>query len=997
MPNVLPTINNEPPQGIQALLDTVYLWNPDVANDLIEKINELLEKIDGLSGKIPPYAELEAPVVQYTPCYEGDNVYVATQDLEELPAELDPAQWILIATKTSALTAGQGIEIEGNEISVTDEVLSGAAAGATAVQPEDLGTAAYASTTDFATAAQGTKADTALQPGSAVPQYVTMPQPTGTTNGRVVQYSGPTTSDFTTGYFYKEAPVIKETVSPTFFEEGELFPFTISIDSDKFLEACHMSYGGDWSNVDHIRIYYQPGEDFWQVTILTAGNVVLSEEDHIDITYWGITIDGRLDYFGTEDMMYSPNTLVGYTWEQTDVQPNEGDVHNLGWYATPTALREAHPTAEDGDYAIVGTTDTVWVWDSDTGTSGAWVDTDTNGQVTSVNGQTGAVTVQETLVNQSNIKSVNGNSLLGSGNLELSTYLTFPAGWTTTGTTKALCDDIAADTTAVAGKAYLGEVTCRDLPASMVNAEIVVEVMDGTTANNKVIKLTCSSGNTAPYMWLYTYWNNGTDVSGWQSFLPTSGGTMTGEIIMSGNLANITFQGNQYGQMGVIKFPDGFGGYREIKNVSYQDGLAIHCLHTQYSNNTGGIWLSGTTTFVAGGINGKSLSYVYVEKLYNGADINVPTVGGKLSLQTDTMPTAGSAYEGMIYQYTGTTDSTYTHGYIYECVSDGATPTPNYSWVQTNVQPTPSGLPSQTGNAGKFLTTDGSQASWGTINALQNNSTSTGGQEIAVGSNVAATNNSSATGVRLGSAISNTHWSTGNAIAVGHNITLENYADGIYISPAGIQRAGGSIIMSAKGTINGNYSGKTGGILISGVGTNCIGKQFGSSTGGAYSILISSHTGSGSGALELDADYSIVINSGYKTGATITEQNTFWWGNNVGLYKLVEPDGTIPTDRFTTTPVADGSYVPTVTILNGTATRTWEPSSSGGSAPTLTWYSVSTAGNTLTIADTSSAQLVKIYKNGLLLQPTEDYTISGTTLTTVAALVVGDKITTEVF
>ena len=64
------------------------------------------------------------------------------------------------------------------------------------------------------------------------------------------------------------------------------------------------------------------------------------------------------------------------------------DKHNLGWYATPTALREAHPTANDGDWAIVGTTDTVWVWDTD---SNDWVDTDQKGQVTSVNGQTGAV------------------------------------------------------------------------------------------------------------------------------------------------------------------------------------------------------------------------------------------------------------------------------------------------------------------------------------------------------------------------------------------------------------------------------------------------------------------------------------------------------------------------------------------------------------------------------------------------------------------------------
>ena len=195
-----------------------------------------------------------------------------------------------------------------------------------------------------------------------------------------------------------------------------------------------------------------------------------------------------------------------------------GDSHNLGWYATPQALNEAHTTATNGDWAIVGSTDTVWVWDSDTS---GWVDTDTKGQVTSVNGQTGAVTVQETLVNQTNIKSVDGNSLLGSGNLELSTYLTYPTGWTTNSTTKAFCDGVAADTTATVGKAYLGEVTFSDLPASMVNAEVVVEIMDGTTAQDKVIVLSLKSGNVSPYAWQYVYWNGGANVSGWKTWQET--------------------------------------------------------------------------------------------------------------------------------------------------------------------------------------------------------------------------------------------------------------------------------------------------------------------------------------------------------------------------------------------------------------------------------------------------------------------------------------------
>ena len=93
-----------------------------------------------------------------------------------------------------------------------------------------------------------------------------------------------------------------------------------------------------------------------------------------------------------------------------------GDQHNLGYYADQEALEEAHPTAEAGDWAIVGETDTVWIWDEDTT---AWVDSDRKGQVTSVNNQTGDVTVQETLVSGTNIKTVNNESILGGGNITI--------------------------------------------------------------------------------------------------------------------------------------------------------------------------------------------------------------------------------------------------------------------------------------------------------------------------------------------------------------------------------------------------------------------------------------------------------------------------------------------------------------------------------------------------------------------------------------------------
>lgn len=42
-----------------------------------------------------------------------------------------------------------------------------------------------------------------------------------------------------------------------------------------------------------------------------------------------------------------------------------------GWYATPEALKSAVPVGENGWWAVVGTTDTIWTWDGDTG---AWKD-----------------------------------------------------------------------------------------------------------------------------------------------------------------------------------------------------------------------------------------------------------------------------------------------------------------------------------------------------------------------------------------------------------------------------------------------------------------------------------------------------------------------------------------------------------------------------------------------------------------------------------------------
>ena len=58
--------------------------------------------------------------------------------------------------------------------------------------------------------------------------------------------------------------------------------------------------------------------------------------------------------------------------------------------------------------------------------------------------------------------------------------------------------------------------------------------------------------------------------------------------------------------------------------------------------------------------------------------------------QVSTLPTASSDLLGKILQYVGTTDSNYTNGYFYKCVSDGGA-TPTYSWENIDTQDVPPG------------------------------------------------------------------------------------------------------------------------------------------------------------------------------------------------------------------------------------------------------------------------------------------------------------------
>lgn len=64
---IIATLEKKPEQGIRALVDTVYLYNPDAINELIVQLNEVLKKVD-----VGNYNSLEDKPVLST--YDSDSL-----------------------------------------------------------------------------------------------------------------------------------------------------------------------------------------------------------------------------------------------------------------------------------------------------------------------------------------------------------------------------------------------------------------------------------------------------------------------------------------------------------------------------------------------------------------------------------------------------------------------------------------------------------------------------------------------------------------------------------------------------------------------------------------------------------------------------------------------------------------------------------------------------------------------------------------------------------
>lgn len=76
--------------------------------------------------------------------------------------------------------------------------------------------------------------------------------------------------------------------------------------------------------------------------------------------------------------------------------------------------------------------------------------------------------------------------------------------------------------------------------------------------------------------------------------------------------------------------------------------------------------------------SGKAIDAAYLLDQLKAYDTKVATVKYNEKFQLSTMPAASVDYLAKYYQYVGVTDATYTNGYFYTCVLDGAT----YKWTK---------------------------------------------------------------------------------------------------------------------------------------------------------------------------------------------------------------------------------------------------------------------------------------------------------------------------
>lgn len=232
----------------------------------------------------------------------------------------------------------------------------------------------FTATKLFHKAGEGSGGGGSVDYNRVVEKITAIPSAESSIVGKVYMYMGETNSTYTHGYIY-ECVATQEATAVAF--SGSIVS---SWDVADFVS--YMQEGGSaYNEVTHGTLIYDASGGLWDLVGYDANGIeVLSFHEYTeDLEDFGCVFASETHQDGDSCQFTLTTEQSGKKWKRLDVQPNNGggsDPHNLGWYATESALTTAHPTATDGDWAIVGATDTVWIWDS--GTS-AWIDSGTAG------------------------------------------------------------------------------------------------------------------------------------------------------------------------------------------------------------------------------------------------------------------------------------------------------------------------------------------------------------------------------------------------------------------------------------------------------------------------------------------------------------------------------------------------------------------------------------------------------------------------------------------
>lgn len=218
----------------------------------------------------------------------------------------------------------------------------------------------------------------------------------------------------------------------------------------------------------------------------------------------------------------------------------------------------------------------------------------------------------EVVAKKDDFKTINGESVIGEGNIAVRTYQVFNDSWNLSGTTLAFCQSIEEDDTAPEGTAYLGTLSCSDLPNGMVQAEATVEIIS-SGANGKCIDITLTSLEVSPYRWTYSYGRvNGSVVTvGWTGSPVTLNNYY---VELKGNTTNlITKIRKIYKAKGRI---DASFSYIKDGQNTYSGGLA----GGRYTNSHDAVLLSGIGTNIDYNTNDEKFCVITIDFGNNRAE-----------------------------------------------------------------------------------------------------------------------------------------------------------------------------------------------------------------------------------------------------------------------------------------------------------------------------------------------------------------------------------------